>query len=311
MIVGACEYSKDIMTEIFSHVPVMVCEVEALLNVKNGATVVDCTLGLGGHARVVARLIGAEGRLIGIDQDVQAIEKAREQLRDFGGRLDIIKSNFRKLDEILSDLGVNEVDAILFDLGVSSLQLDDAARGFSFRSEGPLDMRMDQEAQISAFELVNSLSEEEIANLLWRYGEERFSRRIASTIVRARSARAIETTKDLVDVILRALPYRVSRDGVHPATRSFQAIRIAVNQELDVLSMALDAAFRHVKVGGRICVIAFHSLEDRIVKEKFREFAHKGSATLLTKKPLRPGDEETGANPRSRSARVRAVERIA
>ena len=310
MIVGICEHSKDIMTETLFHIPVMVREVEELLNVKNGATVVDCTLGLGGHSHMIARLIGPEGRLIGIDQDAEAIEKAREQLKGFGGRLDIVKNNFRKLDDVLGVLGVSEVDALLFDLGVSSLQLDDAARGFSFRSDGPLDMRMDQDIPISAFELINSLSEEEIANLLWRYGEERFSRRIASTIVRARSARAIETTKELVDVILRALPYRVSRDGVHPATRSFQAIRIAVNQELDVLAMALDAAFRHVKVGGRICVIAFHSLEDRIVKEKFREFAHKGSAALLTKKPLRPGDAEAEANPRSRSARLRAIERI-
>lgn len=298
------------MTDTLIHIPVMPREVEELLQLKTGATVVDCTLGLGGHAQVMARLIGREGRLIGIDQDAEAIQKAREHLKCFEGRLDIVKGNFRKLDEILGSLGVGEVDAVLFDLGVSSLQLDDAGRGFSFRSEGPLDMRMDQDSPVSAFELIQSLSEEEIANLLWRYGDERFSRRIAQAIVRARSARAIETTKDLVDVIMRAVPYRGAHDSIHPATRSFQAIRIAVNQELDAISAGLDAAFRHLKVTGRICVISFHSLEDRIVKEKFRALSQKGDAVLLTKKPLRPGDDEAAANPRARSARVRALERI-
>lgn len=297
------------MTVPFSHVPVMAREVSELLNLGSGAVAVDCTLGLGGHAQVMARALGEKGWLIGIDQDEQAIQRARENLQGFRGRLDIVKSNFRRLNEVMDGLGAKEADAFLFDLGVSSLQLDDPNRGFSFRQAGPLDMRMDQKMPVSAFELVNSLSEEELAGVLWRYGEERFSRRIAARIVRTRSARVIATTQDLVDVILEALPYRVGRDGVHPATRSFQALRIAVNQELDVLPAALEAAFGRLKVGGRICVISFHSLEDRIVKDKFRFLAAEKKAVLLTKKPLRPGDEETVGNPRSRSARVRAVER--
>lgn len=311
MNVAVCERLIEGMTETFDHIPVMVREVEALLDLKAGATVVDCTLGLGGHSTAMTRILGPQGHLIALDQDAQAIEKARERLKGFEGRLDIVKSNFRKIDEVLGSLGVSEVDGVLFDLGVSSLQLDDAERGFSFRSEGPLDMRMDQDAPVSAFELVNSLSEEEIAGILWRYGEERFSRRIAAGIVRARSARPLETTKELADIVAKAMPYRFGHDGVHPATRSFQAIRIAVNQELDVLEQTLGTAFGHLKVGGRLCVISFHSLEDRIVKDRFRELAQKGCAALLTKKPLRPADDEAQANPRSRSARVRAVERIA
>ncbi len=297
------------MTVSFSHVPVMAREVSELLNLGSGAVAVDCTLGLGGHAQVMARAIDEKGWLIAIDQDEQAIQRARENLQGFRGRLDIVKSNFRRLNEVMDGLGAKEADAFLFDLGVSSLQLDDPDRGFSFRQTAPLDMRMDQKMPVSAFELVNSLSEEELAGVLWRYGEERFSRRIAARIVRTRSARVIATTQDLVDVILEALPYRVGRDGVHPATRSFQALRIAVNQELDVLPAALEAAFGRLKVGGRICVISFHSLEDRIVKDKFRFFAAEKKAVVLTKKPLRPGDEETAENSRSRSARVRAVER--
>lgn len=287
----------------------MAREVSELLNLGSGAVAVDCTLGLGGHAQVMARALGEKGWLIGIDRDEQAIQRARENLQGFRGRLDIVKSNFRRLNEVMDGLGAKEADAFLFDLGVSSLQLDDPDRGFSFRQTAPLDMRMDQKMPVSAFELVNSLSEEELAGVLWRYGEERFSRRIAARIVRTRSARVIATTQDLVDVILEALPYRVGRDGVHPATRSFQALRIAVNQELDVLPAALEAAFGRLKVGGRICVISFHSLEDRIVKDKFRFFAAEKKAVVLTKKPLRPGDEETAENSRSRSARVRAVER--
>jgi 16S rRNA (cytosine1402-N4)-methyltransferase len=299
------------MAQDAAHIPVMASEVKELLGLKPGSTMVDGTLGLGGHAAVLAQVIGNDGTLIGIDQDRDAIEQARERLKDFGGKLHIVKNNFSKLAEVLAGLGVHYVDAFLFDLGVSSLQLAAAERGFSFRVAGPLDMRMDRDAQVSAFELVNSLSEDEITKILWRYGEERFSRRIAKAIVRARAAQSIETTTELADIVLGALPYRVSRDGVHPATRSFQALRIAVNRELDVLPVALDAAFNHLKIGGRICVIAFHSLEDRIVKQKFRSLAQAGCAELLTKKPLRPGDQEARSNPRSRSARLRALERIA
>jgi len=292
------------------HIPIMVDEVRDLLALHPGQTVVDATLGGGGHAAMICEAISPSGHLIGLDQDQEALERARARLREFSVRQDFVKSNFRRLADVLGQVGVPLVDAVFLDIGVSSFQLDDPRRGFSFRSEGPLDMRMDKDVQVSAFELVNSMEKEEIAHILWAYGEERFSRRIAEGIVRARAQRPIATTTELSDVILRSLPYRFSRDGIHPATRSFQALRIAVNQETDALEAVLDQAFTHLKAGGRISVIAFHSLEDRIVKEKFRTLAHKGVARLLTKKPLRPTEDEVAHNPRSRSARLRGLERI-
>jgi 16S rRNA (cytosine1402-N4)-methyltransferase len=298
------------MTNESLHISVMPTEVEGALDLKVGAVVVDGTLGLGGHSAMMAAKIGSQGHLIGIDQDACAIELARERLKDFKGRLDIVKSNFSKLDEVLKGLGVEAVDAILLDLGVSSIQLDDPKRGFSFRSDGPLDMRMDAESGTTAEELVNELPEKELADLIFHYGEERFSRRIAQRIVAARAGQRIRTTAQLADIVLRSLPRGYQRDKLHPATRTFQAIRIAVNRELEVLEEALGQAFKHVKIGGRIVVIAFHSLEDRIVKEKFRAFAREGSAALLTKKPLRPTEAEAADNPRSRSAKLRALERI-
>ena len=298
------------MTNEPQHIPVMPREVEGALDLKVGAVAVDGTLGLGGHAAMMAEKIGAQGHLIGIDQDARAIELARLRLKDFKGRLDIVKSNFSKLDEVLKRVGVETVDGILLDLGVSSLQLDDPARGFSFRSDGPLDMRMDGDAQTTAEELVNELPEKELADLIFHYGEERFSRRIAQRIVAARAGQRIRTTGELADIVLRSLPRGYQRDKLHPATRTFQALRIAVNRELEVLEEALGLAFKHVKIGGRIVVIAFHSLEDRIVKEKFRGLSREGCAVLLTKKPLRPTEVEAADNPRSRSARLRALERI-
>ncbi|NTV28479.1 MAG: 16S rRNA (cytosine(1402)-N(4))-methyltransferase RsmH [Candidatus Omnitrophica bacterium] len=298
------------MTVTVQHIPVMAREVEGLLNLGAGSVYVDCTLGLGGHASLAAGIIGAKGRIVGIDQDADAIAHAHRRLSGFVGQLDIVKSNFGDIDVVLDRLGIMEVDGVLLDLGVSSLQLDDASRGFSYREEALLDMRMDKDAQFSATELVNSLPEEELADLIWRLGEERFSRRIARNIVAARSARAIKTTKELSDLVLRSLPRGYQRGALHPATRTFQALRMAVNRELEVLKKALDTAPRYLKIGGRLVVIAFHSLEDRIVKEKFKELARSGSAKILTKKPLRPGDEEVIGNPRSRSARLRALERI-
>jgi 16S rRNA (cytosine1402-N4)-methyltransferase len=294
----------------FGHVSVMLREVEDALQLSAGSTVVDCTLGLGGHALSMAKIIGPSGRLVGIDQDDQAILMASARLSGFTGRLDIIKSNFQNIDAVLLSLGLKDVDAVLFDLGVSSLQLDDALRGFSFRADGPLDMRMDAAAAVSALEIINTYSEEEISKILWQYGEERFASRIARNIVKARAASAIKTTVQLANVILKALPYKHAQGGIHPATRSFQGIRIAVNRELDVLETALGAAFSRLKPGGRMCVIAFHSLEDRIVKEQFRSLARIGSAQLITKKPLRPSQEEEQVNSRSRSARLRALERV-
>jgi 16S rRNA (cytosine1402-N4)-methyltransferase len=295
----------------FGHVPVMPVEVIGALALTEGMTVVDGTLGLGGHALMMSGIIGSSGRLIGIDQDDQAILEARERLGGFSGRIDIVKSNFRCIDQVLSGLGVSEVDAVLLDLGVSSLQLDDPSRGFSFRHDGPLDMRMDPSAEVSARDIVNSCSEEEISQILWKYGEERFARRIARNIVKARAASSILTTAQLAAIILRSLPYKQGSGGAHPATRSFQGIRIAVNRELEVLEEVLGAAFGCLRAGGRLCVISFHSLEDRIVKEQFRTLSRIGRASLITKKPLRPSSGEERVNPRSRSARMRALERLA
>ncbi|MBF0618996.1 MAG: 16S rRNA (cytosine(1402)-N(4))-methyltransferase RsmH [Candidatus Omnitrophica bacterium] len=293
------------------HISVMAVEVADLLNLKAGAIAVDGTLGLGGHAIQMCERVGPKGRLIGIDQDDKAVAIAREHLKQAPCPVDIVRNNFQHIDTVLDGLGVPAVDGILLDIGVSSIQLDDPERGFSFRTEGPLDMRMDQHAEVSAATLVNSLSEEELAAIIWKYGEERFSRRIAGSIVRTRALRPITTTKDLADLVLRALPNGYQRGQIHPATRTFQALRIAVNKELEVLEAALDKAFARLKIGGRLVVIAFHSLEDRIVKEKFRGLGRLGCAALVVKKPLRPGDAESEQNPRSRSARLRAIERIA
>jgi 16S rRNA (cytosine1402-N4)-methyltransferase len=299
------------MTDAPLHISVMPDEVAAALELHEGAVVVDCTLGLGGHSMMIASRIGAKWHLVGIDQDAAAIELARARLADFKGRLDIVKSNFGKLGEVLEGLGVGQVDGVLFDLGVSSLQLDAPERGFSFRSDGPLDMRMDPQGERTAEDLVNELPEEELADIIFHFGEERFSRRIASRIVEARSGGRIRGTAALADIVLRSLPRGYQRERLHPATRTFQALRIALNRELEVLEEALDHVFDHVKVGGRVAVISFHSLEDRIVKEKFRTLAREGRARLLTKKPLRPTEAEASVNPRSRSAKFRAIERIA
>jgi 16S rRNA (cytosine1402-N4)-methyltransferase len=288
----------------------MPAEVEGALGLKEGAVVVDGTLGLGGHALMIAAKIGAQGHLIGIDQDAEAVAVARGRLADFKGRLDIVKNNFSRMDEVLQGLGVGAVDAILLDLGVSSLQLDAAQRGFSFRSDASLDMRMDLEGVTTAEDLVNELSEQELADLIFRYGEERFSRRIASRIVASRAEQRIRTTTELADIVLRSLPGGYQRSKMHPATRTFQALRIAVNRELDVLEEVLEKSWGLLKPGGRLAVISFHSLEDRIVKEKFRGMFREGHVLRITKKPLMPLEAETVRNPRSRSAKLRAIERI-
>jgi 16S rRNA (cytosine1402-N4)-methyltransferase len=292
------------------HISVMPHEVDEALALKPGAVVVDATLGLGGHSLMMAGRIGRTGRLIGIDQDDAAIAIARERLKGFDGQLDIVKSNFCRIDEVLAGLGVAAVDAVLFDLGVSSLQFDAPERGFSFRADGPLDMRMDAQAATTAEDLVNDLSEKELADVIFEYGEERFARRIAQRIVAARAGARIRTTVQLADLVLRSLPKGYQRDRLHPATRTFQALRIAVNRELDVLPDALGLAFKHLKSGGRLAVISFHSLEDRIVKQGFKMLAHQGSATVLTKRPLIPTEAESAQNPRARSAKMRAIERI-
>jgi 16S rRNA (cytosine1402-N4)-methyltransferase len=287
-----------------AHVPVLLAETLELVAVKPGALFVDGTVGLGGHAAAVLRATAPAGRLLGLDRDAETLELARDRLAEFGDRVRLEQADYREIKE---RLGGEEADGILLDLGISSAQLDDAGRGFSFQAEGPLDMRMDRRSGPTAADLVNRMRETDLADLLYEYGEEPASRRIARAIVFARERRRITTTTELADIVGRAAPRR-RRPGLHPATRTFQALRIRVNRELDGLAEAIEGAARCLNPGGRLAVIAFHSLEDRAAKEAFRSLATRGFR-LLTRKPVRPGDAEVRANPRARSARLRAVAR--
>ncbi|HAJ56936.1 MAG TPA: 16S rRNA (cytosine(1402)-N(4))-methyltransferase [Candidatus Omnitrophica bacterium] len=292
------------------HKPVMLQEVISMLKLRNGSTVVDATLGMGGHAAAILEKILPNGRLIGIDKDEEALNIAKDHLSYFSDSCMFVHDDFRNLDKIIGRFDLTGVDAILFDVGVSSYQLESASRGFSIKAEGPLDMRMDRKSFISAYDLLNNLTEEEISSILWRFGQERFSRRIARNIVAARQRSPISSTTQLAELVTKALPYKARFHKIHPATRTFQALRIAVNRELDALDEALKKAALILKKRGRICVITFHSLEDRIVKENFRELARTGSFQLVFKKILRPGQEELKNNPRARSAKMRAIERV-
>lgn len=293
-----------------NHIPVMPQEVLEYLQPRENGVIVDCTMGLGGHARAILQEIGPQGRLIGIDRDAQSLKTARERLLPYLDQCHFVQGDFCDLDRVLGGLEIREVDGILFDLGISSFQLDDPRRGFSFQTDGPLDMRMDQNNPVSAFDVVNSFSEEEIAAILRDYGEERWHNRIARQIVRQRAVRPIATTQDLREIVLQAVPHRRGHERIHPATRTFQAIRIAVNRELESLQVALDKSLEFLKPQARIAVIAFHSLEDRIVKQKFREWAKTGRVELVVKKPLRPGEEECQENSRARIARLRIARRV-
>jgi 16S rRNA (cytosine1402-N4)-methyltransferase len=254
--------------------------------------------------------LGQGGHLIGIDRDSASLGQAKKKLISLSLKIDLLQGNFSSLDKILAGLKVSVVDGILLDLGISSFQLDDGSRGFAFRSDGPLDMRMDAQGQgITAADLVNTLKEAQLEKIISEFGEERFARRIAAAIVMQRSRARIETTKGLADIVLRALPKGYTRGRIHPATRTFQALRIAVNEELESLSLGLEVVFRMLKKGGRLCVISFHSLEDRLVKNKFKSWGFEQEGIILTKRPLVASDEECAANPRSRSAKMRAVER--
>lgn len=311
MVDIAYEHHHELGNAAMPHTPVMLKKILEYLSPPEGGCVVDCTVGLGGHSKALAERLGPRGRLIAIDRDKQSLQVAEENLKGVPVRKDFIHEDFRRIERILNDLGVEGVDIILLDLGISSYQLDDPQRGFSINAEGPLDMRMDQDGAFSAYDLINSLSEKEIDSILKLYGEERLHKRIAHFLVEERRRHPIESTKDLKDLVLRALPRSYQRQKIHPATRTFQAFRIAVNRELESLEVALSRCADFLKPGGRIGVIAFHSLEDRIVKQKFRSLAKAGAVQLLTKKPLRPTEEETQVNPRSRSARFRVAERTA
>lgn len=286
----------------------MLDEVLGFLNLAPGKTVLDATLGGGGHSKEILKRITPGGMLLGCDADPAAIERSREGLKDFTGSFKLANKNFRYLGEVLDREGIKKVDAALFDVGVSSYQMDEGARGFSIKNSGPLDMRMDPGLKLSAADLVNRLREEELSAIIKDLGEERFYRRIARAIVERRREKKIETTEDLASVVYRAVGGR--RGKLDPATRTFQAIRIAVNDELKALQEGLEQIIDRLNPDGRIAVIAFHSLEDRIVKNKFKEYSAMGLVRILTKKPVRPTDAEVADNPRSRSGRLRVAERI-
>ena len=300
-------------------------EVVAFLNCRPNGVYVDGTLGSGGHSLEVLRWSSPNGKLIGIDWDKDAIAIARNTLKNFKNRVTTVCDNFKNIGNILKDLAVDEVDGILLDLGVSSIQLEDKERGFSFRIKGPIDMRMDRGSVLKAFDLINGLSLTELEQILLKYGEERFAKRIAGSIVDQRRTRPITTTTQLANIVTTAIPSRFHPKRVHPATKTFQAIRIAVNDELKNLEIAIREGIDFLRKGGRFCIISFHSLEDRIVKQSFKSLAKactcppdmpecncqkKSKIKVLTKRPILPSPEEVAKNPRSRSAKLRVAERI-
>ena len=310
----------------FAHVPVLLEEVIAGLDIKADGTYVDGTLGGAGHAREVCRRLGQEGRFVGIDQDGDAIAAASERLRAFGDRVSIVRGNYEKMPDILEGLGIEAVDGILLDLGVSSFQLDNAERGFTYREDVPLDMRMDQRQEKTAGDIVNGYTESELYRVIRDYGEDRFAKNIARHIVQARQKKPIETTGELSEIIRAAIPAKIRATGGHPSKRTFQALRIELNRELEVLEDSIDAMIRLLKPHGRLCIITFHSLEDRIVKNRFRtnenpcicppDFpvcvcGRKPTGRVITRKPILPGEQELEENSRSASAKLRIFERAA
>lgn len=306
----------------FAHVSVLLKEcIDWLLTDPDGIYV-DCTLGGAGHSAEIAARLSEKGQLVGIDQDEDALAAASERLKNARCRVDIVKSNFKDLTDVLRRLEIKEVTGILFDLGVSSYQLDTPERGFSYMHEGPLDMRMNQDATLTADMVVNTYSEAELTGLIWRYGEERWAKRIAQFIVEERQKKPLHTTGELVEIIKKAIPKGARKDGPHPAKRTFQALRIEVNDELNILDQVMEVAVNALRPGGRIGVITFQSLEDRIVKQKLAQLAKGcicpphmpcvcGRQPLIGKPgSLVPGEEEVQMNPRARSARLRFAEKL-
>lgn len=309
----------------FSHVPVLLNEVIENLNIKEDGIYFDGTLGGGGHSGEILKRLGPSGRLIATDQDREAIESTRERLKEFGDKLTIVKDNFVNIDAVLKNLGVKEVDGILLDLGVSSYQLDNKDRGFSYREDAPLDMRMDKDSGKTAEDIVNDYTAEELTRIIREYGEDPLAAKIARTIVAAREKERIKTTFQLNEIIRSALPEKVKRKVGHPAKQTYQAIRIELNHELEVLEQSLDKMIDLLAPGGRLCIITFHSLEDRIVKNTFRnamnpcicppEFpvcvcGRKSKGNIITRKPIAPGEEELKVNPRSKSSKLRVFEKL-
>jgi len=299
---------EQVMEPVIHH-PVMLNEVLEYLRPASGMTVIDCTVGTAGHSLALMERIMPAGRLIGIDRDEESLRIAGQRLEAYSGSFDLAYSNFYDIDKVAASFGVTGAGAILMDLGISSYQLSNPQRGFSFQNDGPLDMRLDRNSYISAYDLVNNLNEEEISSLLRNFGQERWHNRIASLLVRERQKSPISTTRQLSDIVLRAIPGRFRHQRLHPATRTFQAVRIAVNRELEVLGSAVNKAVDLLERGGRLCVISFHSLEDRTIKLVFRELASAGKIDIITHKPLTPTTCEIKDNPPSRSAKLRVAER--
>jgi 16S rRNA (cytosine1402-N4)-methyltransferase len=292
-----------------THLPVMTAEVLHFLRPAQGGLFLDCTVGLGGHSRALLEA-GATG-VIGLDRDLDALAIARETLAPWPDRVELVHADFRALDEVLDSRRIAQVDGALADLGVSSLQFDTPGRGFSFQRDEPLDMRMDRSGGDTAADLVARSTERDLADAIFQYGEERFSRRIARALVEARHEAPVATTGRLAAIVRRAIPHRRGYMRIDPATKTFQALRIWVNRELDRLDHFVEAAARRLRSGARLVVITFHSLEDRIVKHTLRALQQRdGLVQVLTKKPVGPGDEEVARNPRARSAKLRAAERM-
>lgn len=308
----------------FKHVSVLLNECIEALNIKEDGIYVDCTLGGAGHSSEIVKRLSPKGKLIGIDQDKNALEASKKRLEEYDNVI-YVHNNFYNIKEVLDELNIERVDGILMDLGVSSHQLDEGERGFSYMKDAPLDMRMNRDSNFSAYNVINNYSEEELTRVIREFGEEKFARRIAKFIVDRRSKKPIETTYELVDIIKAAIPAKARREGPHPAKRTFQAIRIEVNNELGILDKAIEDGTAKLNKGGRIAVITFHSLEDRIIKNKYKQLedpctcpkefpvcicGKKPEIKIITRKPIEPSEIEVEENPRSRSAKLRVAEKI-
>ncbi|MDO5036868.1 MAG: 16S rRNA (cytosine(1402)-N(4))-methyltransferase RsmH [Tissierellia bacterium] len=308
----------------FEHIPILLEESIEALKIKEAGTYVDGTIGGAGHSQeILKRLKG--GRLIGIDQDPAALKKAKSVLEPLGKNFSLVHGNYKDMPQILEDLSIDRVDGVLLDIGVSSHQFDEAERGFSYRFDAPLDMRMDPQGKVRAYDLVNDLSGQELEDIIFKFGEERWAKRISDFIVKERQIRPLETTYDLVEVIKKAIPKSARRKGGHPAKQTFQALRIAVNNELGVLEESIPQIVDLLNPGGRLAIISFHSLEDRIVKKTFQYLNQscvcppelpvcvcnkKREIKIISKKPLAPSKEEMSRNPRSKSAKLRVAEKL-
>lgn len=307
----------------FNHVSVLLKECIEGLNIKPNGIYIDGTLGGGGHSFKILQLL-ENGKLIGIDQDTDALKAATERLKIFEDKFVPVHRNFSEIETVLDELGIKKIDGLLLDLGVSSFQLDEAERGFSYMNDGKLDMRMNQSDTLTAYDIVNTYSERKLTSIINEYGEENWANRIAKFIIEARTEKPIETTFELVEVIKKAIPAAARKDGPHPAKRTFQAIRIEVNNELKIIEQTIEATVKRLNKGGRIAIITFHSLEDRIVKTAYKNLAQgctcppefpvcicggKPKVKIISKKPILPSDEEVEMNPRARSAKLRVAEK--